>query len=325
MSTVHATKRTLAHILVAVDGRGLADEAIHAALELGRIFDARVDLLHVIPRPPDVWPGHGALSSVEMSTRLIGQVRESVEQHVRSVLHAIHYTKHSADSLLRVLEGHPAEVILRQAARSHADLVVIGAQRRTGIFDFGSTARAVLHGAPTAVWVQSCPVRRIDRILVPVDLSAHSLLALASACSLAREFQARVQALHCFQAAGFVAGTWPEGPGYPATYPIEEVREATRVDFDRTLARFDWRGVDHELTFVDGEPVSRILEHSAKTDLIVLGSHGRTGLSSAVLGNVAYAVLRRSEVPVLAIRHPERKFLLDGLPLHATADETSTT
>jgi len=69
-----------------------------------------------------------------------------------------------------------------------------------------------------------------------------------------------------------------------------------------------WRGVAHTSTFADGAPTEKILELSEAADLVVMGTHGRTGLASVLLGNVAYGVLKRSEKPVLALRHPERSF-----------------
>jgi nucleotide-binding universal stress UspA family protein len=52
------------------------------------------------------------------------------------------------------------------------------------------------------------------------------------------------------------------------------------------------------------------LELENAFDLIAMGSHGRTGLSAALLGNVAYAIVKDASKPVLVVRHPDRKFLL---------------
>jgi nucleotide-binding universal stress UspA family protein len=54
--------------------------------------------------------------------------------------------------------------------------------------------------------------------------------------------------------------------------------------------------------------VTAILEKQGGVDLIAMGTHGRTGISAAVLGNVAYGVLKAADVPVLAIRHAQRKW-----------------
>jgi nucleotide-binding universal stress UspA family protein len=61
--------------------------------------------------------------------------------------------------------------------------------------------------------------------------------------------------------------------------------------------------------FREGDSVDVILEEARPTDLIVVGSHGRTGLSHSVLGSVAYSVLKRADEPVLAVRDPARRFL----------------
>jgi len=53
---------------------------------------------------------------------------------------------------------------------------------------------------------------------------------------------------------------------------------------------------------VDGEPAPRILEHAAEHDLVVMGTHGRTGLKRAFLGSVAEAVIRASTVPVMVVK-----------------------
>ena len=68
------------------------------------------------------------------------------------------------------------------------------------------------------------------------------------------------------------------------------------------MAAFDWSGVPRDAQFLDAEPVETILELARDHDLVVMGTHGRSALSSVVLGSVAYSVLKRSERPVWAIR-----------------------
>jgi nucleotide-binding universal stress UspA family protein len=167
----------------------------------------------------------------------------------------------------------------------------------------------VLAQAPKAVWLQSAPAGPIRSILCPVDLSEESLLALGHACELARTWRARVDAVHVFQSSRYLLSTWPEYPDFGAPFALEELRKSQRAEFARALDGFEWRGVQHELRFLEGEPQECILDLAHAHDLVVLGTHGRTGLASALLGNVAYSVMRRCEKPVLAIRHPERQFL----------------
>jgi nucleotide-binding universal stress UspA family protein len=139
------------------------------------------------------------------------------------------------------------------------------------------------------VWIQARPVRRITRILAPIDLSEDSLRALSSASALAKALGASVCAVHFFGGAGMYAA---------------------RAAFEKAVSGFDWQGVEHSAKFLEGEAIEGILELSQSAELIVLGTHGWTGLASAVLGSVAHSVIQRSDRPVLAIPHPARKFLL---------------
>ena len=96
------------------------------------------------------------------------------------------------------------------------------------------------------------------------------------------------------------------------SYVIDEVRDAARQGFEQTMAEQSFEGLEPDLVFVEGRPVEAILGQVADGghDLVVLGSHGRTGLSSVVLGNVAYGVMREASVPTLALRHPGRDWLV---------------
>ncbi|MCC6408704.1 MAG: universal stress protein, partial [Planctomycetes bacterium] len=73
---------------------------------------------------------------------------------------------------------------------------------------------------------------------------------------------------------------------------------------------FDWQGVAHEARFVDDDPIQGILALQDGADLIVMGTHGVTGLSAAVLGSTAYGVISSARTPVLVLPHPERRYQL---------------
>ena len=118
-----------------------------------------------------------------------------------------------------------------------------------------------------------------------------------------------MNAVHCFHLGSLIATAGLDCPGFGPAFPVEEVRRSDRADFERAMKALDWRGAAHEASFLDGEPAERILGLSRSADLIAMGTHGRTGLASVVLGSVACSVLKRPEKPVLAIRHPERRFL----------------
>jgi nucleotide-binding universal stress UspA family protein len=80
--------------------------------------------------------------------------------------------------------------------------------------------------------------------------------------------------------------------------------------FQRAMRKHDWQGVRHSAVFLEGDPATKILQAAKDADLVVLGSHGRSGLASVLLGGTAYAVLKRAKKPVLVVRAPGRKFLI---------------
>lgn len=135
-------------------------------------------------------------------------------------------------------------------------------------------------------------------ILVPIDFSPTSEYALDYACLLAVEVGAKIQLVHA------IGATVSELDAVLSDSMIASLREGAQARLEK-LAK-----TKHELApivkvnVVSGEPRDAILEASKRceADLIVIGSHGRRGLSRLVLGSVAEAVVRRAECPVLVVR-----------------------
>jgi nucleotide-binding universal stress UspA family protein len=138
---------------------------------------------------------------------------------------------------------------------------------------------------------------QVRRILSPTDFSEGSEHALAYALQLAEKLGAEVQALHAYQLPIYVL---PEGALDPGTIPAEEVTKAARE-------RMNTFGESHpkvkEVHLREG-PAARCIVDVAKeigADMIVMGTHGRTGLTRMLVGSVAERVVRSSPVPVLTV------------------------
>lgn len=282
-------------LLVAWDAMGLADHALDRALECERLWKASLWVLHVVEKE-----GHLPLDAYLRAAR----------QGLKTVLRRHGEDGQRADRLLRLRSGVASACVLEEAQACEADLIFLGPHRDRPWLDFGSTARGVLAHARKGVWVQPGPVRPIRSILCPIDLSPDSLHALRAACGLAHAFGAQVTVLHVLPLARAMVSTWPEYPDLAAGLSLEDLRQAARADFDKTLQRFEWNATPHTEQFEEGESVPVILRCAAEHDLIVMGSHGRTGLSAALLGNTTASVIKRSDKPVLALRYPERGYWL---------------
>jgi nucleotide-binding universal stress UspA family protein len=139
----------------------------------------------------------------------------------------------------------------------------------------------------------------IKRILCPVDFSEFSLHALDSAVAIARHQHATITALHVVPPA---RSSYPAiGPAAYAPYVLTA---GDLQAFQKTLERFV-AAVDYPVTAVcvEAPVVDEILKRSANlsADLIVMGTHGRTGVNRLVLGSVAERVLAKVTCPVLVI------------------------
>lgn len=292
-------------ILVAVDAESLGDDAIRAGLEIARVCGSDIDFVHAISAPMEGWTDAEDPRRVASGLDLQSYAQRSMLEHVRDLLSEMGRAPALAKHL-RVVPGPSAKVILDLARTTGSDLIVLGALRRRPIFDFGSTARAVLNRAPCAVWVQPRPVAPIRRIVVGFDFSEESWTALATACALARRFGAEVRTLHCFDSTAALAGvSWG---GFTTPTALDDFVRASDREFKSAMKSFAWPDIGHDEIFFEGPPAERILELSKASDLVVMGTHGRTGIAAAVLGSVAYSVLKNSTCPVMVVRKSDRQF-----------------
>ena len=142
----------------------------------------------------------------------------------------------------------------------------------------------------------------ISRILCPVDLSDPSRRALRQALALARQYQATVRVVQVVDTAL---------PPDAAGGPLLQITPEIRTTLEEGLHWFVAPVLDPELTVTvqlrEGPVVSAILAEAAlmRADLIVVGTHGRSGFERLALGSVAEKLLRRADCPVLCVPHGE--------------------
>jgi nucleotide-binding universal stress UspA family protein len=138
----------------------------------------------------------------------------------------------------------------------------------------------------------------IHTILHPTDFSERSDYAFSLACALARDYSARLLVLHVAVLPAVVYG---EGVALP---DLENYDEKLKEKIHRLLVSDLRIRVDQRMR--EGDPATEILAEAEQgdVDLIVMGTHGRTGLARLLMGSVAEQVARRSPCPVLTVRHP---------------------
>ena len=143
----------------------------------------------------------------------------------------------------------------------------------------------------------------VHHILVPIDFSPYAEQALDYAMALAQKLQARVTLLHVIQPPVVVN---VEGGLWPSSTFLADLEATIRGDLEGYLARVTAAGLTGEMVVIHGVPFQQILDtaKARQVDLIILGTHGRTGLAHVLLGSVAEKVARLAPCPVLIARQP---------------------
>jgi len=147
-------------------------------------------------------------------------------------------------------------------------------------------------------------MRPFRRMVVLVDFSAHSAAAVRYATDLSRRYEAALDLLHVFQPTTYVL---PEGYVVPTASQLEAVLislEAQLAETKRAAEQAGARNVQTKL--LQGGVATEILRFAKERecDLIIMGTHGRTGLKHMLLGSVAEYIVRVAPTPVLTVRAP---------------------
>lgn len=151
----------------------------------------------------------------------------------------------------------------------------------------------------------------IRRILCPVDFSDYSRRALDHAIAIARWYESTVTALHVFSPAPVTA--WGPGPVVFEPIVLTAVdREQLLADTKAFIEAETAPGVAIEAVVLEGNTAAEILDQATNmsADLLVIGTHGRSGFERLLLGSVTEKVLRKARCPVLTV--PRR--LPDAVP-----------
>ena len=151
---------------------------------------------------------------------------------------------------------------------------------------------------------QSPATMQIRTILLPTDFSECGNSALVSATELARKFSASIICLHVIEPIVPTVGY----SGMTEPLPIADITEQLEDSAERELPKLaeceECTGIDVEEMIVHGDAAAEIVRVAKErdVDLIVIASHGRTGLGRILFGSTAEAVVRHATCPVLVVK-----------------------
>lgn len=149
----------------------------------------------------------------------------------------------------------------------------------------------------------------IQRILFATDFSECSNRARELACTLAERFEAELHLLHVIHDVAVEVPEFGMGLAFPGY--LENIgqmkRDATAKALEKLQAELTdrWSGLKTEAAVRIGVPASKVVEYAEEhqCDLIVIGTHGRTGLPHVLLGSVAERIIQHAPCPVTTVRH----------------------
>jgi nucleotide-binding universal stress UspA family protein len=288
-------------ILFAADFSESSRQAFRLACSLAREGESRILVVHVLEavhiamEPIASGPSAAPFSIDER----YGGYHEAVKERLRET----YVPTTQIDIQYQTRDGAPAEEILRVAEEIGADLIAMGTHGRTGLSRIraGSVAETVLREARCPVLaIRSTdavkePVREVRAILAAIDFSDDSKDAARVARSIAAHLGARLVLLH--------VATMDVVPGVvPMVYdlqPDHDFLAALKTQFEGPDLK-----APIEVVLRQGVAASEILSvaETMGCDLIVIGTHGRSGIVRLLMGSVAEAVLRRANCPVLMIK-----------------------
>ncbi len=293
-------------ILFPTDFTRCAWQALPYAIHFSRKYNAEIHMLHAIVLHDD--DPHNPAHHFPDTEKLHALLKESASKQM-----SIAIEKHDANDL-EIVQVHErgisaAPVILEYASGKDIDLIVLSTHGRRGVGHLllGSVAEEVVRHAPCPVLTvrereEPKPIEAFERILVPVDFSDYSRQALLYARQIAGSCDAGLQLLHVIQDVVY--------PVFYSTFSlslhglVDQISVKSKEALEKLVQETGEPDIPYDIEVVAGNPPSRIVDYARThdTDLIVIATHGLTGIEHFLMGSVAEKVVRQSPCPVFTVK-----------------------
>lgn len=290
-------------ILCPVDFSKCSENALKNALIIARKYHAELHLFHSIliyedetyqagENTPDFTKSYDLLSEIS-ETKLTSMLEsEANDVKIKTI----------------IIRGFSAsEEILTYAGENNFDLIVMGTHGRKGVGHFllGSVAEKVVRMAQCPVLTiheQTKTIEEYDHIFVPVDFSDYSKLALSYGLELAGKYGADITLFHVVEQSihpGFYTG------GKTSIFEIDsDLRDRSIEAMKDFRDEAGHKNVSVRYVITEGRAAKEIIDYLTDhpVDLVVIATHGLTGIEHFLLGSNAEKVVRRSTAPVLTVK-----------------------
>ncbi len=289
--TTHAEK-----ILLATDGSEYSEGAIREAIKLAKACASRLTVMSVIDNNPEF----EALAPqiIEKKVKLARQYLDTVEARAKEA---------GIECETLVLEGEDAyRTITDEAARNKSTMIVMGRRGRTGLkrLVIGSvTARVIGHSSCNVLVVPKDATLDFKSIVVATDGSKYSTAAVAEAITIAKRNGSALTVIAAVPSDLLTTTDIDFTMNQQQLIAENEMKEAEK-NAKEAKEKAQRESVDAKAFVLSGRPYETIIQtaQETKADLIVLGSHGRTGIEKFLMGSTAERVILLSSCSILVVK-----------------------
>ncbi|ODS31676.1 MAG: universal stress protein [Candidatus Scalindua rubra] len=292
-------------ILIATDFSEFSKVALDICLGVSRCMKTKLYVLHTIEKFPHDYR-HLLSSAVhaDMKQKLEEEAVEKIKAMIPGEL------LESEDIVPIVRFGKPFLEIIKVAREENVDLLAVGTHGRAGVdrVILGSVAERIVRKA-------GCPVMVIrgkkyvgfKRIIVPIDLSDCSRKALEYAAATARAHSSKLTILHVYEESFVEPYVNAANSEEEADEIMKEIERVNETKYDEFLKTVDLSGVEYEKLLKKGIPETDIVEIAMEqqANLIVMGTHGRSGIKHILIGSTAEEVVRTVHCDIVIVK-PEK-------------------
>ena len=285
-------------LLVAIDGSNQSMDAVHALAHFTP--PEELTLVHALPLPDLDHP----MITPELRDKVVREIEDKLRQQGQALIDkSLKELPQDFGPAQQIHEiGSPAHVILETTQSARPDLIILGARGLGSIKELvlGSVSHRVIMHAPCSILVTKRPLPSLQKILLPFEGEEDTNIAVTFLSAKPFRHPVEIQ----------VMTVWPQPQvPWPVTIGQSKLIEERAIEhgqgkMDTLAARL--RSIGYQATSYMGlgDPSYAILEQQRanKSDMILMGSHGRRGISRFLLGSVSHSVLHNADCPVLIVR-----------------------
>jgi nucleotide-binding universal stress UspA family protein len=297
-------------VLVPLDGSELAEGSLGPALRIVHRPGGQIILLHVPVFRPIMVPGTAGYGLVLPEQTFDLKSRDEIGHYLAEIKGA--RQEPDISITIEVMEGDVAGNIVDLAVDEGVDLIVMTTHGYSGFtrWMLGSITERVLRHAPCPVLVVRC-ADTLKHVLITLDGSRLAEQALEPGLEVARQLGGRVTLLRVADGSGL-------GPVEKGMLDVAHHGLSQQIDpepggevhyLENLAGHYRTPGLEIDTAVVTGSPAQSILEYveANQVDLIVMATHGRTGIRRWVYGSVTEKCLHNSACAMLIVRPPKEK------------------